>query len=189
MIYSIALFLHITGALMLFASISIEWLCVINMRNSTVVETIKESIFNYSRLTAINLTAMILILIPGIYMMAVVWKNASWISIAFIGIILLAVVGGAVTGRKMKIIKKIMSKENNISPLLRSLLNDNSLMLSIKMRTTISLGIIFLMAVKPDMIGSIVTLVTSVIIGFLPLKTKTRTSEVMEAGRKVDQEY
>lgn len=171
MIYNIALFLHITGALMLFSSVSIEWLCIISIRRTQTFETVKELIYNYSKLTVFNLTAALLILIPGIYMMAVVWKNAAWITVALIGIVLLAVVGGAVAGRKMKEIKKHVSEEPHFSAKLRSLLNSNSLIISLKMRTAIFLGIIFLMAAKPDFSGSVITLIISVIAGFFPFKT------------------
>ena len=181
MFYKIALFLHVTGALMLFASMVIEWLSIINIRKASIPENIKTSIFNYSKLAVIGPISILLILIPGIYMMAVVWKNASWIIIAFIGMILLAIIGGAVTGRKMKAINKIVSDENNVSGELRSLLNNNSLILSLKIRTAVFLGIIYLMTVKPSLTGSIVTLIVSVFLGYIPLKTKANTSGVLKA--------
>ena len=186
MIYRIALFLHVTGALMLFAALAIEWLFVINIRKAMAIESIKKSFFNYPKLTAIGSIAIFLILIPGIYMMAVVWKNASWIIIAFIGMILLAIIGGAVTGRKMKAINKIVSNENNVSGELRSLLNNNSLILSLKIRTAVFLGIIYLMTVKPSLTGSIITLIASVIIGFIPLKTNAKTNKFLEAEQKIN---
>ncbi len=181
MLYRIALFLHVTGALMLFAAIAIEWLFVINIRKAMAIENIKKSYLNYPKLTAIGSIAIFLILIPGIYMTAVVWKNASWILIAFIGMILLAVIGGALTGRKMKGIKKVISNENNISPALRSLLNDNSLILSLKIRTAVLMGIIYLMTVKPDLTGSVLTLIVSIILGFIPIKTKANVTRVIKA--------
>ena len=180
MFYRIALFLHVTGALLLFAAMAIEWLFVINIRKATAIENIKKSFFNYAKLKAIGSIAIFLILIPGIYMTALVWKNASWILIAFIGMILLAVIGGALTGRKMKGIKKVVSNENNISAELRSLINDNSLILSLKIRTAVLMGIIYLMTVKPDLTGSILTIIISVILGFIPIKSKADVSEVIK---------
>jgi hypothetical protein len=74
MFYKIALFLPVIGALMLFASMTIEWKFIINIRKSNVLENIKVSISNYPRLTKIGPISIFLILIPGIYMMAAVWK-------------------------------------------------------------------------------------------------------------------
>jgi hypothetical protein len=185
MYYRIALFLHVTGALLLFAAMIIEWLCLVNFRKAMDLREIKESISNYSKSGLIGFTAVFLVLIPGIYMMAVAWKNAGWIITAFIGMILLAVIGGAVTGKKLKVIKKIISNENNISPELRSLLNNNSLMLSLKIRTAVFLGIIYLMTVKPDMKGSASVIIISIILGLIPLKSKAKKGEVINAEQKV----
>ena len=186
MFYKIALFLHVTGTLLLFAAIVIEWLCIIDFRKSTDFENIKGAIFSYSKSVIISPIAILLILVPGIYMMTLGWENASWIIIAFVGMILLAVIGGVLTSKKMKAIKKIVSKENKVSSELRSLLNNNSLILSLKIRTTVLLGIIYLMTVKPDLTGSIVTLIVSVILGFIPLKTKAYSSEVFGTEQKIN---
>jgi len=184
MSYKITLFLHIIGAFILFAAMVIEWLSLINFRKTTDFGTVKVSVSNYSKSVVIGPIAAILILIPGIYLMTFGWNNANWIIIAFIGMILLAVTGGVMTGKKMKAIKKIVSTENKMSPELRSLLNNNSLILSLKIRSSVFLGIIYLMTVKPDLAGSIITLIVSIILGFIPLKTKVDADEVLQAERK-----
>ncbi|MFZ0452922.1 MAG: hypothetical protein WCE54_14440 [Ignavibacteriaceae bacterium] len=78
------------------------------------------------------------------------------------------------------------SSENNISPELRSHLNNNALILSLKIRTAVFLGIIFLMTVKPSLTGSIVTLIASVILGFIPLKNNANIGEVLKAEKKIN---
>ena len=107
MSYKITLFLHIIGAFILFAAMVIEWLSLINFRKTTDFGTVKVSVSNYSKSVVIGPIAAILILIPGIYLMTFGWNNANWIIIAFIGMILLAVTGGVMTGKKMKAIKKL----------------------------------------------------------------------------------
>lgn len=68
-------------------------------------------------------------------------------------------------------------KENNAhSQELEKLINDNSLWFSIKMRTAIFLGVIFLMTVKPELEGSIITIFVSIILGALPLRMKYEPS-------------
>ena len=186
MFYRIALFLHVTGALLLFAAMVIEWLYVISLRKATDFENIKESIFNYSKSVVIGPLAILLILIPGIYMMTLGWKGASWIIIAFIGMILLGVIDGTLSRKKIKSIKKIVSNDKNITSELISLLNDNSLFLSLKIRTAVFLGIIYLMTVKPSLTGSIETLIASIIIGFIPVKSKAKANKLIEAERKIN---
>ncbi len=184
MLYKTALFLHITGALMLFASIALEWLSIFQIRKALDFENIKQSIFYYLKLRTINLITILFILIPGIYMMSAVWKNAIWISVSFIAIIFMAVIGGTVTGRKMKNIKIILSNGKNISPMLKEILNDNMLMYSLKIRTVVFLGIVFLMTFKPSLTGSVTVFITSVILGFIPFAPRVHAGELMEAEQK-----
>jgi hypothetical protein len=172
MLYKIALFLHVTGALMLSAAIAIEWLCIISMRKTVAINRIKESVFIYSKVGIISNIGAFLILIPGIYMMAAVWHDATWGILGFFGLVLIGIIGGSVTGKKMKKIMKILKVENSSPQELGKLLKNNSLWFSIKIRTAILLGVIFLMTVKPELAGSIITMVVSIIIGALPFRMR-----------------
>ena len=176
MLYKIALFLHIIGALMLCAAIAIEWLCIINLKKADTIAAIKASISNYSRLGIIGGLSMALILIPGIYMMVTVWQEAAWIIISFIALILIGVIGGAVSGRKMNKVKKVLKNEDSGSSKLRELLQGDALWVSIKLRTAIFIGVIFMMTIKTDLPGSILTLCISALAGFLPLQKAGRNN-------------
>ncbi|WP_436486700.1 hypothetical protein [Chitinophaga sp. ARDCPP14] len=176
MLYKIALFLHIIGALMVCAAIAIEWLCIIHFRKTASMDRIKESLFYYSRIGIIGDIGALLILVPGIYMMVSVWGDARWAIFGFLGLILIGLIGGIITGRKMKKIRKIMKENNAHSQELEKLINDNSLWFSIKMRTAIFLGVIFLMTIKPELEGSIITISVSIILGALPLRMKYEPS-------------
>ncbi|HTF27470.1 MAG TPA: hypothetical protein VK625_01430 [Flavitalea sp.] len=183
--YKIALFLHVTGALLLCAAIVIEWLCIINIRKADSIERIKESVFNYSKIGKIADIAAILILVPGIYMMVAVWDDARRGIFGFFNLILIGVIGGLGTGRKMKEIRKLVRMENTSLQELGKLAKDNSLWFSIKMRTAIFLGVIFLMTVKPGLTGSIITIAISIILGTLPLRMRyyssaTKIKDVMQ---------
>lgn len=176
MLYKIALFFHVTGALILCAAIVIEWLCISNIQKANTLARIKEALFTYSKLNMIGGISMILILVPGIYMMIAAWHDASWIMISFIGLILIGAIGGVVTGRKMSKIKKLIKNEDNNSSNIGNLLKNNVLWFSIKMRTAIFLGVIFLMTVKPGLAGSILSIAISIMLGALPLHLKSHPS-------------
>jgi hypothetical protein len=178
MLYKIALFLHVTGALMLCASITIEWLFIINIRKAKTAERIDELVFNYSKAGRVGDIGAILILLPGIYMMVTVWDDARWAILGLFGLILIAIIGGITIGRKMKKTRELIKSENNSLEAL-ALLKDNSLWLSIKIRTAIFFGVIFLMTVKPQLAGSIITIAISIMLGALPLqmeRNKVRSS-------------
>jgi hypothetical protein len=172
MLYKIALFLHVTGALMLCSAIAIEWLCIINLRKTDSLDRVKESLFYYSKLGIIGDIAAFLVLIPGIYMMVVVWGKASWGILGLFGLLLIGFIGGTMTGKKMKKIREIIKTENRSSKEVINILKDKSLWISIKLRTTILVGVVFLMTVKPELTGSIITIIVSIILGTLPLPGK-----------------
>jgi hypothetical protein len=173
MLYYIALFFHILGALFFAAVLAIEWFCIFNFRRSINIESIRLNILNYSKFKLIEHSAITVILVPGFYMMTEVWKGAIWIIMGFAGMVLLAVIGITITNRIMRNIKKKLECEDYTLQELNNLLNNNLFINSIKIRTTIFLGIIFLMAVKPDLAASIITLLVSIIAGLIPLKLRS----------------
>lgn len=186
LLYKIALFLHVSGALMLCTAMAIEWLGVINIRKVDTLEGIREFVLNYSRLKKIGGAAIILILIPGIYMMVVVWHGAAWIMIGFIGLILLGAIGGGITGRKMRAIENLLTDKNTMTPQLETFLSDKAFLFSIKIRTAIFLGIIFLMTVKTDLVDSLITLAAAIVFGFVPLKVKTFSKEIQNIEQELN---
>jgi len=173
MLYKIGLFLHVSGALLLCAAMAVEWLYIIHLRKAGTFERIRDIMHSYASLGKIGGIAMILILIPGFYMTAVAWHDAGWVTTGLGPFILIGLIGGIVTGRKRNKIKKVIKRDNNLSPELRSLLEDSSIRVSMQLRTCIFAGIIFLMTVKPDLTDSIITIVISVIIGVIPLKKRS----------------
>ena len=172
---------------MVCAALAIEWLFIINIRKADAMERIKELIFNFSKVSKIGDRGAALILLPGIYMMIAVWHDASWGKFGLFGLILIGAIGGIVTGRKMKKIREIIKMNNQSSQELGKLIKNDSLWFSIKIRTAIFFGVIFLMTVKPGLTGSIITITLSIILGALPLRmryypTVTEVKDVMQEG-------
>ena len=82
MLYLLALFLHVTGSLMLAAAIAIEWLSVVGLRKAASLDRARESLSIYSKLSMVGGIGMFLILIPGIYMaMIVIVRSTSSFSL------------------------------------------------------------------------------------------------------------
>lgn len=171
MVYKIALFLHVTGALLLSAAIAVEWFCIINSRKSGAGH-VQELVSHYSKIAKFGDIAAFLILIPGIYMMIAVWNDAPWGISGFFGLILIGAIGGTLTGRKIKKIKRLILTNDSGCQDPGQLLNNDTLSISIRIRTGIFLGVIFLMTAKPGLAGSVITLSTSVILGMIPLRVK-----------------
>ena len=187
-VYSIALFLHIVGALGLFAALGLEWASLSYLRRAATVEQARDwlSMFNLQR--RIYPLSWLSILIPGFYMAATAWRATAWVPTALGAVVLLAVLGAALTGRRMASIGQSVAAENGpISSTLRQRLDDPLLRASLRIRTAIALGIVFLMSVKPDLLGSLLTIGVAGILGLVfSLPARGRDRERVQAKQAGD---
>src|SRR2546429_9025121 len=94
---SVALFLHITGALGLFAGLAVDCTALGALRRATPVDQVREWISVYPLLQRIGSASVGLLLVFGVYMTVTAWGPTAWISLGFFSLI--ANPGlGAVTG-------------------------------------------------------------------------------------------
>jgi hypothetical protein len=165
--YSFALFLHIVGALGLFIALGLEWTSLGYLRRATTTDQVHPWLQVFTLLRRIYPISWLAILLPGFYMTATTWGGAAWISIAFAAIILIAVVGAVISGRRMAVIGPALATESGrLSSELRQRLGDPLLWASIQTRMAIALGIVFLMSVKPGLGGSLLTIGLAAVLGF-----------------------
>lgn len=168
MLYKISIFLHVTGALLFFATMAMEWLFISLLRKETNISRLKDPLSGYAKQSKLGGASMALMLITGVYMTATVWKETAWIPVALISMVLIGAIGGIVTGRRMKKIKNIV-KNNASRPAENQLIvHGRALRYSLQTRTTIFFGIILLMTIKPGWTGSIITIALSILIGAIP---------------------
>src|SRR4051812_30730307 len=108
MFYSIALFLHIVGALGMFAALALEGTSLFYLRRSVTVEQAHSWMNVLGLVQRLGPVSLVLILLPGFYMMATVWGGVPWIAVALAAIVLIAVLGAfsgirlAAIGRTVK---------------------------------------------------------------------------------------
>ncbi|MBL7699650.1 MAG: hypothetical protein JNK79_15900 [Chitinophagaceae bacterium] len=93
MMYKVALFLHVTGALFVGAAIAIEWICLIMFRKADTIQRVEESMDLYAKFRKLGDLGALLLLVPGIYMMIAVGSNAGWAICGFFGLLLIGATG------------------------------------------------------------------------------------------------
>jgi hypothetical protein len=165
-VYSIAVFLHIVGALGIFAAIGLEWAGLSNLRRASDTAQVRE----WFRLLAAPRTvagpSALLVLISGIYMSATRWGPQGWTLVALGGMVLIATVGATVGGRRAAAIAQALPAEAGpVPPMLRERLNDPALTLSLRARTALLLGIVFLMTVRPSWGGALAVMGIALLLG------------------------
>jgi hypothetical protein len=135
-LYSIALFFHIVGSLLLFVLLTIEG---VGLRQGFMAARLNRILGPISALT---------ILVPGVYMVAAEWGWNGWIVVGIAAWVLIAVAGAA-TG---------------IS-LLAGRLNTRAAAVSWSVRIGMALAVVFIMTVKPDVAMSTIVVMAGAVLG------------------------
>lgn len=134
-LYSIALFVHIVGAIALFALLAIEG---VSLRAGTSARAVQQVLGPVTLLT---------IVLPGFYMAAQIGWHA-WVAVGLAGYAVIAVLG-AYTG----------------VALMRGRLSARTATISWLTRVGIALGIVFDMTVKPEVAVAVIAVVVAMAAG------------------------
>jgi hypothetical protein len=181
--YLIAKLLHILGALGFFIALGLEVLSLWQARNATASVQVRERLHISSSAQRLGPLSMLMILISGFYMMAVARISSAWLIVAFGALILMVLLGLAITAPRMAAIRQALTTENgSVSASLHNLLHNSLLSLSMHMRVIIALGIVVLMTLKPDLLGALITMAVAVVLGLaFSLPARIRDREKVQA--------
>src|SRR5262245_55454556 len=100
-LYSIALFLHIVGALALFAALALEWGSLYNLRRARSAAQFWDSVKLLGGLRFIGGPAALTLVLTGFYLAATRWGGQGWIWLGLPGMVAMATTGALVTGRRL----------------------------------------------------------------------------------------
>jgi len=179
--YSIALFLHIAGALGFFAALGLEWTGLWQIRSAATLGQIREWMGILKSVRKVGFASMLTTAITGIYMMVTDWGGVAWIIAAMGSLVLVIALSLALTGPRMAAIGRALTTEKgSFSGSYHRLANHPLLWVSIQTRVAIALGIVFLKAVKPDLGGSLLTISVAIVLGVasaLPMPRRERAQE------------
>lgn len=181
-IYSFALFLHIAGSLGFFITLGLEWTSLHQIKNAGTSEQVRAwiSIFNGTR--RFGMASTLTIIVAGIYLMASAWGGAAWIIVTLAAMGLMIVLINTLTRpRTLAIAQVVTAGKGPMSSAVQSLVNDPRLWISIQTRMAISLGIVFLMTVKPGLGGSLLTISMAIVIGLASSLPMIRRKSVKES--------
>ena len=165
--YAIALFLHILGAFGVFIALALEWLGMTRLRASTTRADAITWLGVLRPLRRLGPGALLLILVSGLYMASSRWGFGTWPAVALGGIAVLFALGAVLTGGTMRRLGPAIGREPGPghSPETLTLLARSTPIVSLWLRTALALGIVALMAFKPNLVSGVMILVTSALIG------------------------
>lgn len=177
-IYSIALFLHITGALGLSVALGLEWIALRHIRSAALPDQVRPWMGVLKSTNSLGFPCMLAMVITGFYMMLAEWGETPWILATLGSLVLVIVLSVALTRPRMMAIGQTLAAEKGpLSAKFHDLANGSLLWTSIQTRMAIVLGIVFLKVVKPDAFGSLLVFAVAVVVGIVSALPMFRARE------------
>jgi hypothetical protein len=171
-VYETALFLHILGALGFFIALGVFYAAVLGVRRAQTVQSIKlwtSAAASVSRI--LFPISFLVIVIAGIYMWVTVWgEKAPWAGVALIAFIILAVGATFIQGRRMGALGQSAARESDGAPVTGALwtqTHDAVTWVSANASAAFAIGIVYLMTLKPDALGSVIALLIALVVGLV----------------------
>jgi uncharacterized membrane protein len=179
-LYLIGLYLHITGAVGLFAGLGIEGVVYSGLKNAATIQQVLPLERFMLVIRKLYAFSVIFLLLSGIFLAEESWTWNPWIITGLV--LLIALTGyGNVTGRKLGMSILSLDKTGKFIPdEIRKRISDPFIIKSYKVKVTLALGIIFMMTTKPGWIGCMVTVVAAFALGLLldmPSRVKQEVKE------------
>lgn len=166
-VYSLILFVHVASVLALFAALSFEALSLFHLRHASSLADVQLWIDPVPGLSLIALSSLLVGFFSGIYLtIRMSAFGAAWPKVTIAALFLVAPLA-AITGRRVRAIRRACAVATGITSELRGRLQDPLLKISLGIRIAVVLGIVLLMGAKPKLWESVGIIGASAALGFL----------------------
>ena len=180
-IFSIALFLHIVGALGVSVALGLEWFGMSQIRRTTVPQEIRAILKVVQSTTRFGFVSMLSTVITGFYMVLNGIGWVPWLLVVIGALFLVVVLTRVLTAPRMAAIGQALAMDKgSISTTFHNLMNDPMLWISIQTRVAIVLGIVFLKIATPGLGGALLTIGVAIALGIasaLPMRRPVQARE------------
>jgi uncharacterized membrane protein len=167
-------------------ALAVELASMLGARRARTIEAVRVWSSASRPLEIVFPIMSLLILGAGLAMTFGVWGwDRAWIDLSLALLILLSVLGATVNGRYARLIAQRATalEPGPIPPDFRHELNHLVHWTSVISMAIISLGIVFLMVVKPGWLASIITLVIALIVGVILAQVLVRSGQTLASTR------
>jgi hypothetical protein len=178
-LYSVVLFVHVTSVLAMFAALSFEVLSLFHLRRASTLAEARRWIEPVPGLPLVAMGSLLVAFFSGVYLaMQMSAFNLAWPKVTVVVLLLMAPLG-AMSGRRMRAVRRACAAEKGSHSELLGRLQDQFLKISLGIRIAVFLGIVLLMGAKPGLWESIGVVGASVALGLLsPLLASRRSASL-----------
>jgi hypothetical protein len=178
-LYGIVVFIHAAAVLTLAAGLGIETWMLFQLRRTTSLSDAARWIGPIPALTVIGIGSLITVHFTGAWLTDQLGAWAlAWPKLAVVGIVLVLVFG-ALTGRRLRAIRRICIEGKTSDSNLTARLPDRFLKLSLSIRIWVVLGTLLLMVARPGLQGSMAIISASVALGLISVLLKFRPGKAV----------
>jgi Predicted integral membrane protein (DUF2269) len=169
-LYTLALFVHIVGAIGAFIGVSVWLFAAMALRRAQSVGQVRALTSLIQPSGKLAVVSIVLLGVAGFYMAITVWgERATWIIVATVSFLLLAPFGAVVIDQRLRALAKAAAAAPD-GPLPASLAaraQDPLVGIGLSVYLAMLLGIVFLMTNKPPLADSITTMLVAALLGLL----------------------
>jgi uncharacterized membrane protein len=187
-IYTIVLFLHVSGAIGYFLGIGTWLFILVGLRRAQRVEQVRALIQLTDLSGPFTGISVLLLLATGFYLALTAWSLLTgWILVALISLVLMAPLGAALIEPRRRAIDRL-AHEAPDGPLPQSLerrTHDPILGTAQQTVAALLLGIVFLMTTKPALIGSLIVMAVALVLGLASGVRLSRATHPQDMAKPV----
>ncbi len=156
-IYYTVLFIHVVSVIGLFIALAAEGAILFRIRTAQSVDETRFFVGAFQCLRIVAIPSFLGILVGGLYLASKWGRGTFWIPFALGATLLIMLIGGLVTGKRIARLRNALSSDEIDLPIkaISAKTKDNALLISYGLRAGLGLGIVFLMTAKPDLPGSL----------------------------------
>lgn len=179
--YSLALFFHFVGLVMLFIGYGLEWIVSAFLRGAATTDQVRAWLRVYRTSLPVSGPGLLVLILSGAYLAQVSGAMKSgWLSASFIAIFFALVIGFVLILPRVKAIRAALPEGSALPTNAAALLRAPGLPTLIRVRAMLALGIVYLMTAKPDTFtSSLLVLAAAIVLGLLasaPMFSKSKAA-------------
>ncbi len=188
--YTIALFAHIVGVIVMFMSTAVELLSLHRMRGATTTDQLREWASLTKTMAVLFPLGGVPMVVSGLYMALTAWGlTVPWIGLSLAVVVVMGVFGMRVNTRRLEAIAAAAEAERSgpIPAALARRVQDPVLLASVHVLAALAFGVVFVKVARPDLVGSLAVLVVAIAIGILSARLASKGRSVPAEAQPISQ--
>lgn len=163
---TVALFIHILGAITLFIAMGIVQRVGALMRSASSGDELRQWLRLLRSTSRMYPAAFVTLLVTGLYMAGTAWSfETPWIAVSLATLLVMGALGGGFVGRSFREIGQSFRGGGELTPEMMGRVRAPRLWIAATALNGLAMGVLWLMVVKPGLVHSLAVVLALGLIG------------------------